>query len=83
MKNFPYKNALIFGMAIALFLSVHECRKSDQLTSKQITALVDKTNHFKNEIGALTATKKVLQLEKKDLKELVYSKDDTLSILRK
>jgi len=83
MKTFPYKNTLIFCMAIALFLSVHECRKSDQLASSQTAALVDKTNHFENEIGTITATKKVLQLENKDLKELIYSKDDTLNTLRK
>ena len=64
MKNFPYKNMLIFTMAIALFLSVHECRNSDHLADSQKVALVDKTNYFENEIGTITATKKVLLLEK-------------------
>jgi len=83
MKNFPYKNTLIFTMAIALFLSVNEYRKSANLAESQTAALVDKTKHFESEIGTITASKKVLQLEKKNLKELVYSKDDTLNTLRK
>jgi len=70
-------------MAIALFSSVHECRKSDQFADSQKAALVDTTNHYKNELGTITATKKVLQLEKKELKELVYSQDTSLNKLRK
>lgn len=70
-------------MAIALFMTVHECKQREQLNESQKTAFADTTNQYKNDIGTLTATKKVLQLEKSDLKELVYSKDDTLNTLRK
>ena len=54
-----------------------------KLSKTQVEAFTDATNHFKNKLGTITATKKVLELEKKDLKELIYSQDTTLNALRK
>jgi len=77
------KNYTIATLVIVLFLSVYQCTSNKKLSTSQAIALIDTTNQYKNEIGTITATKKVLQLEKKDLKELVYSKNDTLNTLRK
>jgi len=77
------KNYTIATLVIVLFLSVYQCTSNKKLSTSQAIALIDTTNQYKNEIGTITATKKVLQIEKKDLKELVYSKNDTLNTLRK
>lgn len=83
MKYLPYKNILIIGLIIGLVLSINQCSSNKQFGESQAVALVDTTNHYKNELGTITATKKVLELDKKDLKKLLYSKDDTLNTLRK
>jgi len=83
MQHISYKNVLILGLLIALILSINQCSTNEQLAASQNAVLKDATNHYKNELGTITATKKVLELEKKDLKELLYSKDTTLNILRK
>lgn len=83
VKKLSLKNALIFVLAIALFMSIHECKRNEYLTNSKLNALTSKTTSYKNKIGTLTASKKVLQLEKSELKELVFKKDDTLNILRK
>jgi len=83
MQKTKYKNALIIGLLIALVLSIYLCSNNKKLIEPQNIALLDTTNYFKNKLGTITATKKVLELEKKDLKELLYSKDSTLNILRK
>jgi len=83
MQHIGYKNILILGLLIALILSVNECSSNKQLAASQDAALIDTTIHYENELGTITATKRVLELDKKDLKELLYSKDTTLNILRK
>jgi len=77
------KNYTIATLVIVLFLSVYQCTSNKKLAQSQAVAFADTTNHYENEIGTITATKKVLQLEKKDLKELVYAQDTTLNKLRK
>ena len=81
MKNL--KNYVIAALVIALLLTLHQCHQNRRLATTQIEVLLDTTKQFENRIGSITATKNVLQLEKKQLKELVYSKDDTLNSLRK
>lgn len=83
VKKLQYKNILIFVLAVALFMSVHECNRNEYLTDSKLNALTSETIHYKNKIGTLTASKNVLKLEKSELKELVYKKDDTLNTLRK
>jgi len=83
MQKIRYKNVLILGLLIALIISINKCSSNKKLIASQHTILLDTTNHFKNELGTITATKQVLELEKKDLNELLYSKDTTLNVLRK
>ena len=83
MQHISYKNVIILGLFIALILSVNQCSSNKQLVASQEVALIDATSHYKNELGSITATKKVLELEKKDLKEMLYSKDTSLNTLRK
>jgi len=83
MQHIGYKNVLILGLIFALILSINQCSSNKKITSSQARAFVDTTNYYKNKVGTITATKRVLELEKKDLKELLYSKDTTLNMLRK
>jgi len=83
MQHIGYKNVLILGLLIALILSINQCSTNKQLAASQDAALIDATNHYENDLGTITATKRVLELEKKDLKELLYSKDTSLNTLRK
>lgn len=83
MQHINYKNILILGLFIALFLSINQCSSNKQLIVSQKTALIAATGHYKNKLGTITATKEVLELEKKDLKELLYVKDTILNALRK
>jgi len=83
MQYISYKNVLILGLFIALVLSINQCSSNKQLVASMGVALIDATDHYKNELGTMTATKKVLELEKKDLKELLYSKDTSLNALCK
>jgi len=83
MQYISYKNVLILGLFIALVLSINQCSSNKQLVSDQKAALIGATGHYKNELGTITATKQVLEFEKKDLKELLYSKDTSLNALRK
>jgi len=83
MQKIRYLNVLILGLITALFLSIYQCSNNKKLITSQSVALLDTTNHFKNELESITATKRVLELEKKDLNELLYSKDKSLNILRK
>jgi len=83
MQYISYKNVLILGLFMALVLSINQCSSNKQLLASQGVALIDATDHYKNELGTITATKKVLELEKKDLKELLYSRDTALNTLRK
>lgn len=83
MQHISYKNILILGLFIALVLSINQCSSNKQLIATQADALIDATHYYKNELGSITATKQVLELEKKELKEMLYAKDTTLNILRK
>jgi len=83
MQHIGYKNVFILGLLIALILSINQCSTNKQLAASQDAALIDATNHYENDLGTITATKRVLELEKKDLKELLYSKDTSLNTLRK
>jgi len=83
MQYISYKNVLIFGLIIGLLLSVNQCTNNKKIAACQAIVFTDTTNHYKNELGTITATKKVLELEKNKLKDLLYSKDETLNELRK
>jgi len=83
MQQICYKNILILGLITALLISINQCASTKKIANSQVIAYTDSTNHYKNELGTITASKKVLELEKKDLKELLYSKDITLNELRK
>ncbi len=83
MENSRYKNILILGLIIGLILSINQCSTNKKLAKSQTSSLLDSTQHYKNKLGTITATKKVLQLSNKDLKKLLYYKDSELNQLRK
>ena len=77
------KNILIFILSIALILSFRQCNQNKSFAADQKSALIDSTKTFQNRIGTLTASNKVLQVRKSELKELIYSRDTTINQLRK
>lgn len=83
MEHISYKNMLILGLFIALVLSINQCSSNKQLIASQKAGFIATTGYYKNKLGTITATKEVLELEKKNLKELLYVKDTLLNALRK
>ena len=77
------KNILIFILSIGLLLSFRQCNENKSFAADQKSALIDSTKTFQNRIGTLTASNKVLQVHKSELKELIYSRDTTINQLRK
>ena len=83
MQYISYKNILIIGLLISLILSVNQCSNNRKLLVSQGNALNDSTSYYENKLGSMTATKKVLELEKRDLNNLLYSRDTSLNSLQK
>lgn len=78
-----YLYLIIGALIVALLLSLDQCSKQKRLANSQAEAFQDEVKFYKNELGTISASKKVLQLEKKDLKNLVLKKDSSLKALTK
>lgn len=73
-------------IGILLIFIVYQCESSKenkQLSKKNMEALTDSITHYKNKLGTITASKKTLQLEKDQLKEVLLDKDEELAALAK
>ena len=77
------RNIIIAVLVIVLLFSFKRCTDVKTLASSNAIALTENAKVFKSKIGTLTTEKKILQLERKELKSLVFSQDTTINKLRK
>lgn len=72
--------------AVLLLLLFFQCEQGRQLASlseANAEALTDTVKHYENKLGTVTASKKVLQLNNAQLKNIVLDKDKELATLAK
>ena len=73
----------IAGLAIALLFSVSQCRSIALSETTNMNALTDTVQHYTNALGTQTAAIRTLQLDKNQLKNVVFKKDKELAALTK
>ncbi|KGO88103.1 hypothetical protein Q765_03345 [Flavobacterium rivuli WB 3.3-2 = DSM 21788] len=76
-----YKTYIIAALAIALLFSVQHCRYIAGNTDANLAAITDTVTHYKNKLGTTTASIKTLQLDNKQVKDLLTKKDAELAAL--
>jgi len=71
--------AMILG--IALLLAVKKCSDGHDINVVTKGALTDTVKYYQNKLGTVTAGKNTLQLDKKQLQDLLQKKDKELAAL--
>lgn len=80
-KYIPY---IVIALLVLLLLAAcQECSKRDKITNKNLEALTDSIQFYKNSIGTQTASIRTLQLDKNQLQKIVINKDNELASLAK
>ncbi|ALM49320.1 hypothetical protein AMR72_10700 [Flavobacterium psychrophilum] len=62
-------------LIVLLFASVQTCSSNKSVANNYTSLLTDTVNYYKNRLGTITATKSTLQLENKQLQNLLINKD--------
>lgn len=68
-------------LIVLLFASIQTCSRNISLSDDNAAALTDTVKHYKNSLGSITASINTLQLDKKQLQDLVINKDAELKAL--
>ena len=79
MKKLSY--LIIAALVVALLFSVQRYSYHHDKDVANMAALTDSVTHYKNKLGTSTASIKTLQLDKKQIQELLIKKDRELSAL--
>lgn len=82
MKKLIYP-AIIIVLLTLLFVSVRECRRSVTLAGQNYNALTDTVQYYTNSLGQQSASKRTLQFDKSQLREIILKKDKELHALSK
>ena len=77
------KSIIIAVLMIVLLFSFTRCSENKKVAKSNNIALTENAKVFKNKIGTLTTEKRVLQIERNELKDLVFVQDTTINKLRK
>jgi len=80
MKNITYK-LIIAALVVALLFAVQKCNYIAGNADANLAAITDTVTHYKNKIGTTTASIKTLQLDNKQVKDLLTKKDAELAAL--
>lgn len=80
-KYIPYITILV--LLVLLFASMQTCSFHKSHADSNLEAITDTVKHFKNRLGTQTASINTLQLDKKQLQDLILDKDAELAILTK
>lgn len=80
MKNYILP-LLTLVLAVCLILAVQRCNHVQDMNVVNMNALTDTVKHFTNKLGMQTASIKTLQLDKKQMQDLLLDKDSDLKAL--
>jgi hypothetical protein len=76
-----YRTYIIVALTITLLFSVKHCRYIAGNMDANNAALTDTVTHYKNKLGTSTASIKTLQVDKKQIQDLLIKKDSELAAL--
>lgn len=80
MRNYILP-ALCIALAVCLLLAVQRCNHVQDMNVVNMNALTDTVKHYTNKLGTQTASIKTLQLDKKQIQDLLLDKDKELKAL--
>lgn len=83
MKNLSLKDFLIVILIIILLVSIGKCTHQKKINRSNLESLIDTTSFFKNKLGTETASRKMLELTNKQLKNQVFKKDSVINVMQK
>ena len=80
MKN-KISYIIIAALVVALLFAVQKCNDAHDINVANMDALTDTVTHYKNKLGTTTASIKTMQLDNKQVKDLLTKKDAELAAL--